>query len=80
LGTCRAHWGVENRLHWVLDVAFLEDQSRIRLRHAAENMATIRKIALNTIKKNTTRKASARAKTKLAGWEDDFLKDILLEM
>jgi predicted transposase YbfD/YdcC len=76
----RAHWGIENRLHWVLDVAFLEDQSRIRLRHAAENMATIRKIALNTIKKNTTRKASARAKRKLAGWEDDFLKDLLLEM
>lgn len=76
----RAHWGIENRLHWVLDVAFLEDQSRIRLRHAAENMATIRKIALNTIKKNTTRKASARAKRKLAGWEDDFLKDLLLEI
>lgn len=76
----RAHWGIENRLHWVLDVAFLEDQSRIRLRHAAENMATIRKIALNTIKKNTTRKASARAKRKLAGWEEDFLKDLLMEM
>jgi predicted transposase YbfD/YdcC len=76
----RAHWGIENGLHWVLDVAFLEDQSRIRLRHAAENMATIRKIALNTIKKNTTHKVSARAKRKLAGWENDFLKDLLMEM
>lgn len=76
----RAHWGIENGLHWVLDVVLLEDQSRIRLRHAAENMATIRKIALNTIKKNTTHKVSARAKRKLAGWENDFLKDLLMEM
>lgn len=74
----RAHWGIENRLHWILDVAFLEDQSRIRTRFAAENMATIRKIALNAIKKNKTRKASARAKRKIAAWDDDFLKEILL--
>jgi predicted transposase YbfD/YdcC len=76
----RAHWGIENGLHWLLDVAFLEDQSRIRTRYAAENMATIRKIALNTIKKNSSRKASARAKRKLAAWENDYLKEILLEV
>ena len=74
----RAHWGIENSLHWILDVAFLEDQSRIRTRFAAENMATIRKIALNAIKRNKTRKASARAKRKIAAWDDDFLKEILL--
>jgi len=76
----RTHWSIENGLHWVLDVAFLEDQSRIRTQYAAENMATVRKIALNTIKKNTTRKASARGKRKLAAWDDDFLKEILLEL
>lgn len=76
----RAHWGIENGLHWVLDVVFLEDQSRIRMRYAAENMATIRKIALNAIKKNKTRKASARAKRKIAAWDDAFLKEILLEL
>ena len=76
----RTHWSIENGLHWVLDVAFLEDQSRIRTQYAAENMATVRKIALNTIKKNKTRKASARGKRKLAAWDDGFLKEILLEL
>ena len=58
----RAHWGIENSLHWILDVAFNEDQSRIREGYAAENMATIRKIALNIRKKQQIQKRRCQGK------------------
>ena len=51
----RAHWRIENSLHWVLDVTFYEDQCRVRIGYAAENLAAIRKIALNALKANTTK-------------------------
>jgi predicted transposase YbfD/YdcC len=76
----RNHWAIENGLHWVLDMAFLEDQSRIRSGYAAENIATIRKIAINALKKNTTRKASVRAKRKLTGWDNLYMQDMLLAL
>lgn len=76
----RNHWGIENKLHWVLDVAFQEDQSRIRTGYAAENMATIRKIALNVLKNNKSKKGGVKAKRLQAGWNNEYLKEILLDV
>lgn len=76
----RAHWRVENSLHWVLDVAFAEDQCRIRTGYAAENLATIRRLAINALKTNTTKKGGVKAKRLQAAWDNDYLRDILLAM
>src|SRR4051794_29649136 len=65
----RSHWGVENQLHWRLDVVMNEDQDRSRLGHAPENLAVLRHMALNIMQKNPN-KASLRSKFKRAGWED----------
>ncbi len=73
----RGHWGVENKLHWSLDVIFHEDDSRIRKGHAPENMTTIRKIALNLLAKESS-KGSKKAKRLKAGWDNDFLIRVLL--
>ena len=73
----RNHWAVENSLHWVLDVVFLEDQSRIRKGHAAENMAAIRKIAHNALKMNTSRKSGVKEKRLQAAWDEKYLEEIL---
>jgi predicted transposase YbfD/YdcC len=73
----RGHWGIENKLHWVLDVTFREDQCRVRSGKAAENFATLRHIALNLIKKDMNTKGSNRAKRKMAGWNDDYLLSLL---
>lgn len=76
----RNHWAIENGLHWVLDIAFLEDQSRIRSGYAAENLAAIRKIAINVIKKSTSRKGGVKTKRLQAGWDDTYMQEILLAM
>lgn len=76
----RAHWKVENSLHWVLDMAFYEDQCRIRMGYAAENLATIRKLALNVIKANKSRKGGVRARRLQAGWDNDYLRQLLMAM
>ena len=73
----RAHWRVENSLHWVLDIAFNEDQSRIRTGHAAENLATVRRLALNAIRANKSRKEGVKAKRMMAAWSNDYLLEIL---
>lgn len=73
----RAHWGIENNLHWVLDVIFREDQSRLRKGHGAENFSRLRRIALNLLKANG-RKGSLKGKRKLAGWDHEFLLEILI--
>lgn len=73
----RRHWGIENSLHWVLDVAFDEDQSRIRAGHAAENMAVLRKVALNAIRKCPAGSGGVKARRKSAGWNNDYLVKIL---
>lgn len=73
----RAHWGIENGLHWVLDVTFREDASRLRKENAPQNMATLRHIALNILKRNTTRKASIKRKRQMAAWEPQFLTELL---
>lgn len=76
----RAHWQVENCLHWVLDVAFNEDQCRIRTGYAAENFATIRRLALNALKADKTKKGGVKAKRLQAGWDNDYLREILIAM
>jgi predicted transposase YbfD/YdcC len=73
----RSHWSIENSLHWVLDVTFNEDSSRIRKDHAPENFAMLRHIALNLLTKETTAKVGIKAKRKKAGWDDDYLLQIL---
>ena len=66
----RNHWRIENGLHWVLDVGFREDVSRVRDRTAARNLALLRKIALNLARAAGTLKASLKGKRKSAGWDD----------
>jgi predicted transposase YbfD/YdcC len=72
----RSHWSVENNLHWVLDVVFGEDDSRIRKGHAAENMAMLRRFTLSLIKQDQS-KGSLKVKRKKAGWDNDFLVQLL---
>jgi predicted transposase YbfD/YdcC len=73
----RAHWGVENQLHWVLDVAFREDDVRARKGHAAENLAIVRKLALNLLKQETSAKRGVKSKRLRAGWDHRYLLKIL---
>lgn len=73
----RAHWGIENQLHWVLDVAFGEDASRIRKEHAPENFALIRHMALNLLRQDTSAKCGLKAKRLKAAWDDNYLTCIL---
>ena len=74
----RSHWGVENQLHLVLDVVFCEDQSRARTGHAAENLATLRRWALNLLKADTRKaKRSIKGRIKAAGWDHNYLLHLL---
>lgn len=79
LQIARSHWGIENRLHWVLDVVFAEDAGRTRKDHAPENLAILRRFALNIIRAHPER-ISMRQKVKRAGWDDAFLLDLLSHM
>lgn len=76
-GAVRGHWGVENQLHWVLDVCFGEDQSRARAGYAAENLATLRRLALNLLRHETTKKRGIKGKQKCAGWDHTYLLRLL---
>lgn len=73
----RNHWGIENNLHWVLDVAFGEDASKVSTGQGAINLATIRKLAMRIIQEDTQMKGSFKTKRKIAGWNDDYMKAIL---
>lgn len=73
----RQHWGIENSLHWVMDVTFREDESRIRKDHGGENVSWLRRLAVTLIKHNQTRKASIRQKRLRAGYDFEFLLEIL---
>ena len=73
----RRHWSIENGLHWVLDLAFREDEARHRARHAAENMTTLRHFALNIIKSDPDRKLGVANTRKRAGWDRSYLIKLL---
>lgn len=75
----RAHWSIENRLHWVLDVVFDEDRARNRKDNGPENLAILRKLALNILRSHPST-ASIRRKIKRCGWEDSFLLSMLAQM
>lgn len=77
LHAVRAHWSIENSLHWVLDIAFREDESRLCKDYGAENMAVLRHLAINLIKQEHTRKGSIKTKRLRAGWDNDFLLKII---
>ena len=75
--TARNHWGVENQLHWVLDMAFDEDHSRVRKDNAPINLAMIRRLALGLLKRNTTRKCGVAGRRLIAAWDRNYLIDVL---
>jgi predicted transposase YbfD/YdcC len=73
----RAHWGIENRLHWSLDVTFAEDRSRVRKDHSPVNLAMLRRLVLSILKRDTSLKDSLRGKRLRAGWDEEVLLNIL---
>jgi predicted transposase YbfD/YdcC len=73
----RMHWGIENNLHWTLDMTFREDEQRKRDKHSAQNFAIVRKIVLNLLKQEDSIKLSLRTKRLKAGWDNNFLLKIL---
>jgi predicted transposase YbfD/YdcC len=73
----RRHWTIENGVHWLLDVIFREDDSRVRDRPAARNLAILRKIAINLIGRGKTPRISIRARRKQAAWNGDYMLSLL---
>jgi predicted transposase YbfD/YdcC len=76
-GAVRGHWGIENRLHWVLDVAFDEDHCRIRKAHAPQNFAILRHVALNLLRQERTKKIGIKAKRLIAAANTSYLAKVL---
>ena len=74
----RGHWGIENSLHWVLDIAFREDECRKRKDNSAENFSMLRHIALNLLKQEKTLKRGIKGKRLKSGWDTDYLEKVLL--
>ena len=77
LKVIRKHWGIENSVHWVLDVVMNEDACRIRKDNAPQNMATLRHLALNLMRQETTHKRGVKAKSKRAGWDNEYLARLI---
>jgi predicted transposase YbfD/YdcC len=73
----RSHWGIENQVHWVLDVAFREDASRARIGHSATNLALLRKLALNLLRADPTRRIGVKGSRLKAGWDNAYLLHVL---
>jgi len=73
----RAHWQIENAFHWVLDIAFREDESRVRKDHAPRNLALLRRLALNLLKRETSLKIGVKAKRLRAAWDAPYLLKVL---
>jgi predicted transposase YbfD/YdcC len=78
-GAVRQHWGIENGLHWVLDVAFNEDRMRQRDRHGIENLALLNRLAVSLLRQDRTVKAGVKCKRKTAGWDDNYLLHLLFD-
>jgi predicted transposase YbfD/YdcC len=72
----RSHWAVENSLHWIMDMVFRDDECRVRTEHAPANFTTLKHMATNLLRRDST-KHSLRAKRKLAAWDDEFLASII---
>lgn len=79
LSAVREHWGIENQVHWVLDIAFREDDSRVRKEHGPENFAVLRHIALNLLKQDTATKLGTQNKRLKAAWDQDYLLALLAQ-
>jgi len=77
LNAVRAHWGIENGLHWVLDVAFREDDQRTRVGASPQNFAVLRHMALNLLKHETSLKVGIKAKRLRAAWSEAYLLKVL---
>ena len=77
LSAVRNHWGIENSLHWVLDVAFQEDRCRVRKDHGPENFVVLRHIALNLLKQEKTAKVGIKNKRLICAWNNDYLLKVL---
>lgn len=73
----RGHWGIENSLHWVLDIAFREDESRVRKDHSAENLNIVRHMTLNLLKQEKTCKRGIKTKRLKCGWDEPYLLKVL---
>ena len=73
----RDHWGIENQVHWVLDIAFREDEWRVRRDHSPENLATLRHLALNLLRQERTAKVGIKSRRKRAGWDLRYLEKVL---
>jgi len=77
LKAVRGHWGIENELHWCIDIGFREDKSRVREGKSAENLATLRHIRLNLLKQEKSSKRGIEGKRKKAGWDESYLLKVL---
>jgi predicted transposase YbfD/YdcC len=77
IGQIRSQWGIENKLHWQIDVSFGEDKSRKRDRNAAENYSIVLRMALNLVKSENTTKRSIKGKRLKVGWDDGYLLCLL---
>ncbi|WP_445247579.1 ISAs1 family transposase [Microcoleus sp. OTE_8_concoct_300] len=76
-GAIRSHWGIENSLHWTLDVTFSEDKSRIRKDHSPETFALLRRLAINLLKQEKSSKHSLKMKRYRAAMDNNYLVQIL---
>jgi len=76
----REHWGIENKQHWILDIAFGEDDSKKRAGNAAENFAILNRMALNIVKQDTSAKVGVKTRRMMAGWDDNYLTRLLVNM